>query len=242
MSEIVWFDIESTGINVVEDKIVQISAIKTTENLDILSIKDILINPECPIPKESTDVHHITDEMVAGKGTFNQYSKGIYEYFNGCILGGYNIKKFDIPMLSEHFIRSGITWPDKKIEIIDSFEIFIKREPRNLSAALKFYTGKDIENAHDAKGDVLTTIDVIKGQKFMYCIDTINDLLNECKDKDDDNKLDLRGMLILKDGVPHYNFGKAKGIPIKNDIGFGNWMLNQGFIPTQTKNILKTLL
>jgi DNA polymerase-3 subunit epsilon len=233
---IIFFDLETTGTSITKDKIVQIAAVKTNLSLEILDTKCVYVNPEILIPKGASDVHGITDETVKDAFTFKQYSKAIFEFFNVSILAGFNIDGFDVPLLSEEFARCGIDFPTKEIKIIDSFQIFRDKEPRTLTAAVKFYTGQIFEDAHDALKDVIRTIEVLEGQRKMYGFTHEDCFLKN------DKRLDLLGKIILNDdNIPVYSFGKAKGVPVISDRGFGEWMLKNDF-PIQTKNILRALL
>lgn len=239
MNRIVFFDLETTGTSISKDRIVQISAVETDLNLNVLSpIKNILINPTIPIPKEASDVHKITDEMVKDKATFDKYAKSMLPYFSDCILGGFNIKRFDIPLLAEEFARCGIDLPLKDRQVVDCYNIFAEKEPRNLSAAFKFYTGDEMQNAHDAEADTTATVSILKGQLFMYN-ESIEQLINICKN--DDNYVDFAGKIITIDGNPCYSFGKHKGKKVLDYTDFAYWMLREDF-PLETKNVIKKIL
>lgn len=257
---IIHFDIESTGTNVVKDRIVSLCMIKTNINFEILDVKNLLLNPEIPIPKGASDVHGITDEMVKEKFTFFKYSQKVFEFINNCdFISGYNIKQFDIPLLFEEFSRSNIIWNPKPS--IDSCIIFKTREERTLSAAHKFYCGNKFENAHDAESDVLAHISVLKGQIFRYRLNELytqggdydilpcpveNILVEESKYKDEDRRLSFDGKIILNDeNVAIFNFGKHKGnnVSVKSDLQYCNWLMNNaGEISSQTKNVIKMLV
>ena len=165
---ICFFDLETTGTNPGKDRIVEIAVLK----LDINNQKKEMVwrvNPECPIPDEASSVHGITDEMVKDQPIFKQISKEIYNFIEGCDLGGYNIDKFDLPLLVEEFIRSGIDVSSfVKVKTVDVQTIFFKKEPRDLSSALKFYCNKDHGNAHTALDDTIATYEVLLSQLDKY--------------------------------------------------------------------------
>lgn len=230
---IIWFDLETTGKSTTKDRIVSLSAIKTNQSLDILEKKKILVNPTINIPEEATAIHKITNEMVIGLKGFNSYARGIAAYFNGSILGGYNIAKFDIPILSEELLRCDLELSVE--EIIDGCDIFHKREPRNLEAALKFYCGKILEGAHDAENDNIASIDVFRGQIQKYDLK-----INEWFYTKDESIVDYSRKLKLIDGVICYNFGQHINKPVINDKSYAWWVLENDF-PLQTKNIIKKL-
>jgi DNA polymerase-3 subunit epsilon len=241
--DIVFFDLETTGKSPITDRICQVSTFKTTEDFSLIdgTVRNILINPECEIPKEATEIHKITNEIVKDKPTFKSVSNSLYSYLSGCILGGFNIKYYDVPMLSEEFGRCGITYPiDNTIPIIDGCKIFKNKERRDLSSALKFYCGIELEGAHDAQNDNFATLEVVKAQSVFYGMDC-SDMIEFCK-KDDSNFVDFAGKIILIDGVPCFSFGrKTKGVPVKNDIGFAKWMLDNDF-PINTKNVVRSII
>ncbi len=243
MQPIIFFDIESTGVSTTKDRIVQLSVIKvdsTTYDIIPGTKKNILINPTISIPKEATEIHGITDEMVKDKPTFKAYSASMITYFSDCVLAGYNIKRFDTLILSEEFNRCGISWPPADTKQIDVFRIFAINEKRDLAAAVKFYTGKTLEGAHDAENDNLATLEVFKGQMVMYGNMTIDELDEYCCEGV--RTLDLAGKIgINEQGDAYYTFGKSAGKLVKDDPGFGQWMLKSDF-PNETKQVLIKLL
>lgn len=240
--EILFFDLETTGTNVAKDRIVQISAIKietdrkskTSIDEFVIDKKKILINPECKIPKEASDVHRIKDEDVANAFPFSRYSKSMLDYFSNITLAGYNIQSFDIPLLHQEFSRCGLDW--KFGNVIDCFHIFRSKEERNLAAALRFYCGKEIENAHDAEYDNIATIDVMFGQIEKYGMN-VEDMIEFCCNHD---KVDLAGTLLLKEDNIVYGIGKDKGRIVKDNPGFARWMLKQDFT-FDTKNNIREM-
>ena len=238
---ICFFDLETTGTNPGKDKIVEIAVLK----LDINNQKKEMvwrINPECPIPEEASSIHGITDEMVKDHPTFKQYSKEIHNFIEGCDLGGYNIDKFDLPLLVEEFIRSGIDVSSfVKVKTVDVQTIFFKKEPRDLSSALKFYCNKDHGNAHTALDDTIATYEVLLSQLDKYddlepSVDFLSTLTKRNK------SIDFAGRIIEDDdGDAIFNFGKHKGKKVKEILteekGYYSWMMNSDF-PEYTKKII----
>ena len=238
---ICFFDLETTGTNPGKDKIVEIAVLK----LDINNQKKEMvwrINPECPIPEEASSIHGITDEMVKDQPTFKHYSKEIHNFIEGCDLGGYNIDKFDLPLLVEEFIRSGIDVSSfVKVKTVDVQTIFFKKEPRDLSSALKFYCNKDHGNAHTALDDTIATYEVLLSQLDKYddlepSVDFLSTLTKRNKN------IDFAGRIIEDDnGDAIFNFGKHKGKKVKEILteekGYYSWMMNSDF-PEYTKKII----
>lgn len=236
---LVFFDLETTGLNICSDRIVEISYYKLFPNGNRES-KTFRINPEIPIPTSSTAIHGITDNDVKDCPTFAQIGKEIAKVLEGCDLAGYNINNFDIPMLAEELVRVGIDLDLKRCKVIDSYVIFTKKEQRTLSAAYKFYCGKSIENAHSANADTEATVEVLMAQLERY-----NDLPQTVEELDQYttfNKFaDFAGRVIYdKEGVEVFNFGKYKGERVaeilKRDTGYYGWLMNGDF-PSYTKKI-----
>ena len=238
---ICFFDLETTGTNPGKDKIVEIAVLK----IDINNQKKEMVwrvNPECPIPDEASSVHGITDEMVKDQPIFKQISKEIYNFMEGCDLGGYNIDKFDLPLLVEEFIRSGIDVSSfVKVKTVDVQTIFFKKEPRDLSSALKFYCNKDHGNAHTALDDTIATYEVLLSQLDKYhdlepSVDFLSTLTRRNKN------IDFAGRIIEDDnGDAIFNFGKHKGKKVKEVLskekGYYSWMMNSDF-PEYTKKVI----
>ena len=238
---ICFFDLETTGTNPGKDRIVEIAVLK----LDINNQKKEMVwrvNPECPIPDEASSVHGITDEMVKDQPIFKQISKEIYNFIEGCDLGGYNIDKFDLPLLVEEFIRSGIDVSSfVKVKTVDVQTIFFKKEPRDLSSALKFYCNKDHGNAHTALDDTIATYEVLLSQLDKYddlepSVDFLSTLTRRNKN------IDFAGRIIEDDnGDAIFNFGKHKGKKVKEVLakekGYYSWMMNSDF-PEYIKKVI----
>lgn len=241
--DIIFFDIESTGTSTTKDRIVELSAIKTNQDFKILDKKKIVVNPTIPIPKEASAVHGFTDDFVKDLQPFSKYAKAVFAFFSGCALAGFNIRKFDIPLLSEEFNRCELDF-DVNVPILDSYVIFAENEPRTLSAAAKFYCGDDgvKGGAHNAENDNLQTIEVTESQMFFYGYD-INQAFTFCKETWDKKRfLDFAGKIVLnEEGIAVYSFGKDNGKSVKQFPGFGDWMLRNDF-PKNTKDVVRSLI
>lgn len=159
---LVFFDLEATGVNILNDRIVEISVVKIFPD-GRREVKTRRINPEMHIPEEASAIHGIYDKDVVNEPTFRAISKNFFIYLEDCDLGGYNITKFDIPMLTREFSRAGLTFTTANRRIIDAYNIFCRMEPRNLSAAYKFFCGKDMKDAHSAEADTLATVEIFEG-------------------------------------------------------------------------------
>jgi len=239
-----FFDLETTGINVTQDRIIEIAVIKVLPNGEVIK-KSNLVNPTLPIPPESTAIHGITNEEVADKPTFKEIAKDYVKFFEGADLAGFNILKFDVPMLVEEFLRAGVEFDYSRKKLIDAQKIFHMMEKRNLSAAFKFYCDKDMSNAHSAEADTQATMDVLYAQIERYenqeVTDGLGNKLGVIKnDMDELNKLtatemvDLAGRMIKNDkGEPVFNFGKHKNKPVltvfKEEPSYFDWMMKGDF-------------
>ena len=240
---IIFFDLETTGTNVVHDRIVELSYIKIYPDGREES-KTRRLNPGIPIPPESTAVHHITDEDVKDEPTFRQIAKSLNEIFDDCDIAGYNSNKFDVPLLIEEFARAGVNFQVSGRKFVDVQNIFHKMEQRTLVAAYKFYCGKNLEEAHSADADTRATYEVLMSQ-----LDRYPELENDVEMLADFSRtgrsLDLAARVVLNDkDVPVFNFGKHKGQPVKDvfrrEPSFYSWMM-QGEFPKNTKDVITTL-
>ena len=253
--DLVFFDIESTGADVVKDRIIQIAMIKyTKEGTEPIEL-NLLMNPEYEIKPDAIKVHGITQEMVQDKPSFKEYALEIYDFLENCDLAGYNCNRFDIPMLIEEFARVGMDFSMEGRSRIDALQIFYKMEPRTLKAALKFYCGKALENAHDAMADTKATAAVFMGQLDKYegvdYIDQDDQLIKAPIKNDikaiheflDDNKnVDFTGRFSRnKEGIIVFNFGTNKGQEAYKNPQTLNWIINKDF-PEQVKNIARAIL
>ncbi len=240
------FDIESTGTNPRTDRIIELAVVTVFPDGRRES-RVWLLNPRVPIPLETTAIHGITDEMVAGCPTFADRARSIWNAFEGCDLGGYNHTRFDIPLLQEEFNRVGMNFDVDGRRIIDAQKIYHKREPRDLTAAVRFYcNGENLKGAHGAEADAKATLRVLEGQFRMYADlprdpDELDRLLNE----HDPFNVDHIGRLRWMDGEVVINFGKKKGERVrdlvKNDKSFLKWILKADF-PLDTREIIRKIL
>ncbi|HRG02950.1 MAG: 3'-5' exonuclease [Bacteroidia bacterium] len=237
---IVFFDLETTGTNIVTDRIVEISYLKISPNGREES-KTIRINPEMHIPEQVTAIHGITDEDVADCPRFKEVAREIARDFEGCDLAGYNSNRFDIPLLAEEFLRAEVDIDMKKRKFVDVQVVFHKMEQRTLSAAYKFYCDKDLDNAHSAEADTRATYEVLMAQ-----LDRYPELKNEIAFLSgfttQNNNADFAGRIIYNEkGEEIINFGKYKGQKVsdvlKNDIGYYGWIMSSDFT-LDTKNVL----
>ncbi|EOZ98481.1 DNA Pol III Epsilon Chain [Indibacter alkaliphilus LW1] len=246
---IAFFDLESTGTNISTDRIVEVSILKLYPD-GTKEIKTHLVNPTIPIPKEVSLIHGIYDEDVKDAPTFKDLARDLHQFLAGADLSGFNVLKFDIPLLVEEFLRAGIDFDIEKRNILDSQKIFHMMEKRNLTAAYKFYCGKSLENAHSAEADTIASFEVFEAQIKRYQGKEAEDLQgNKLGIFENDMKkihsilnekmVDLAGRFIFnEDGIECFNFGKHKGKPItqvlKEEPGYYDWMM-KGDFPLDTK-------
>lgn len=230
---IVFFDLETTGLDIVRDRIVEISILKVYPNGDEESITR-RINPGMPIPAESTAIHGISDEDVKDAPTFRMVAKSLASKLEGCDLAGFNSEHFDMPMLSEEFFRAGIDLDFSSIRHIDVQNIFHKMEQRTLVAAYRFYCDKNLEDAHSAEADTKATFEVLKAQLDRYPEDLKNDVDFLSSFSKRNNNVDLAGRIALNaDGQPVIQFGKYKGQLVKDvftrEPGYYSWIMQSDF-------------
>ena len=234
------FDLETTGINVAKDKIVEICILKVNPDSSRES-KTWLVNPEMPIPKEAFAIHGISDDRVKDAPKFREIAPKIIEMISGSDLGGFNSNRFDVPLLAEELLRAGIDFDLSKFKLVDAQTIFHKMEPRNLGAAYKFYCGKDLENAHSAEADVLATFEVLDSQVAHY-EELPNDIAGLSEISHQNKFADLAGFIAYNEnGNEIFTFGKYKGQKVKEvftkDLGYFGWIQNADF-PLYTKKVL----
>ena len=229
---IVFFDLETTGINIAKDRIVEISVLKVYPN-GKEEQKTIRVNPGMHIPEEASAIHGIYDEDVKDAPMFKHIARELAHYIEGCDLGGYNSNRFDIPLLAEEFLRAEVDFDMSKRKFVDVQTIFHKMEQRTLSAAYHFYCDKCLEDAHTAAADTMATYEVLMSQ-----LDRYPDLQNDVtflSDYSSFNKnVDFAGRMVYDDkGVEVFNFGKYKGMSVadvlKRDPGYYSWILNSDF-------------
>lgn len=239
---LVFFDLETTGTNPTQDRIVEISLIKIHPDGSETE-KTRRLNPGIPIPPQSTAIHHISDADVAGEPCFREVAEALLNWLEGCDMAGYNSNKFDIPLLQEEFKRAGIKFNTEGRRFVDVQNIFYAMEPRTLTAAYRFYCGRELDGAHSATADTRATYEVLKSQLDRYP-DLINDIdhLSRIGQK---KTLDLAGRIAVdSDGDPVFNFGKYKGKKVTevldSDKGYYFWMM-QGEFPQNTKDVMTRL-
>ncbi|MBR6757493.1 MAG: 3'-5' exonuclease [Bacteroidaceae bacterium] len=237
---IVFFDLETTGTNIIDDRIVELSYIKIYPDGHEESAT-MRINPGRPIPPAATAVHHITDADVADKPLFEQVAKELERIFSNVDIGGFNSNRFDVPLLVEEFLRVGTNIDFSKCHFVDVQTIFHKMEQRTLSAAYQFYCGKELDGAHSADADTRATYEVLKAQ-----LDRYGNLQNDVKFLSDfstqNRNVDFAGRIIYNENdVEVFNFGKYKGMPVAEvmvrDTGYYNWIM-QGDFPRNTKDVI----
>lgn len=239
---LIFFDIETTGTNIVKDRIVELCAIKIHPDKSRFELLQ-RFNPGIKIPPDVSQVHGITNEMVKDEPSFKKKVDEIALFFSGCDLAGFNIAKFDVPLLVEEFLRAGLDYnPVENAKIIDAMSIFIKKEPRNLKAALKFYANEELKNAHSARADVEATMKVLNGQLQKYSdLNPSPDSLNEFSISNN-TFLDYDGKFARDNsGNIIFTFGKNKGLPVLENTGMIEWMLGKDF-SEHTKFIAKKIL
>lgn len=238
-----FIDLETTGISITHDRIVEIAVLKLMPNGE-REMKVRRINPGMPIPPEATRIHKITDQDVAHEPRFKQVARSLAEYIHDCDLAGFNSNHFDFPLLMEEFLRAGIDIDLKKVRFVDVQTIFHKMEQRTLVAAYKFYCGKNLEEAHSAGADISATLEVLEAQLDKYTelensIDFLADFTTQ------NRNVDLAGRLVLneQDQVV-FNMGKHKGKPVtevfKREPSYYNWLMDSEF-PLQTKKVLSDI-
>jgi len=237
---IIFFDLETTGINIASDRIVEISYLKVDVNGNERS-KTFRVNPGIPIPENVIAIHGITNEDVKDAPPFNEIAKSLAKEFEGCDLAGYNSVKFDIPLLAEEFLRSGVDIDLRRRKFIDVQIIFMKMEPRTLTAAYKFFMGRELSEAHSALADTRATYEVLQAQLDRYS-NLENDVGKLAEFSAQNRNVDFAGRIIYnEDDVEVFNFGKYKGKPVREvldtDPGYYGWMMNGDF-PLYTKKVL----
>lgn len=237
---ICFFDLETTGIEVAKDRIVEISIFKVFPNGNKES-KTWLVNPTIPIPPQSTAVHGITNEKVANEPTFRELASQIHNMIKDSDLAGFNSDRFDIPLLAEELLRAEVDFDMKNRVSIDVQTIFHKKEERTLSAAYKFYCNQNLDNAHSAEADTMATYEILKAQ-----LDRYEDLANDMKALSEfttrKKLVDFAGFIALNDqGQEMFTFGKHKGALVddvlEKEPGYFGWIQNADF-PLYTKKVL----
>jgi DNA polymerase III subunit epsilon len=250
---LVILDLETTGINIAGDRVVEIALLKIHPDGNEEE-RVIIINPEMPIPEKATRIHGLTNEDVKDAPVFREVAKTLAKFLEGCDLAGFNSNRFDIPLLAEEFIRADVDIDFKKRKFVDVQAIFHKMEKRTLGAAYKFYCNKELTDAHRALTDVRATYEVLQAQLDLYketefedqngikSIPVENNIEKLCEFSSYDRYVDYMGRIVLDDNnVPVFNFGKNKGMSVekvlKEQPGYYGWMLNGDF-PLYTKKVL----
>ena len=239
---LLFFDIESTGLNVACDRIVEISLVKVSPGgpgqPNDVEVKTRRLNPTIPITPGAQAVHGISDEDVKDCPTFKQVAKSLAKLMEGCDIAGYNSLKFDIPMLAEEFLRAGVDFDFRKRKLVDVQNIFHKKEQRTLKAAYKFYCGQNLDNAHSAEADTMATYEVLEAQLDRYAHDEEDPLQNDiaflAKYSCQTRFVDYAGRIVLNDDdEPVFNFGKHKGRRVvdvlSKEPSYYSWMMDGDF-------------
>ncbi|GAB4028487.1 exonuclease domain-containing protein [Spirosoma koreense] len=246
-----FFDLETTGVNVAKDRIIDICIVKAMPNGEVIS-KTQRVHPGMPIPLESSIIHGIYDEDVKDAPPFKTVARTLAQFMDGCDLAGFNSNRFDIPLLVEEFLRANVDFDIKNRRLVDAQRIFHLMEPRNLSAAYKFYCNKDLIGAHSAEADTMASLEVLDAQVQRYLgmvakTDAGQDVIF-ANDVDmlhsltANKNIDLAGRMILNEkGEEVFNFGKHKGSPVldvlQKEPSFYDWIL-KGEFPLDTKRRL----
>lgn len=237
---LVFFDLETTGVDTAKDRIVEISMVKVMPDGEEI-VRTRLINPQMHIPEDATAVHGITDEDVKDQPTFAQIAKSLSQFIEGCDFGGFNSNRFDLPMLVEEFLRAGVDVDFKNRKFIDVQNIFHKMEQRTLVAAYKFYCDKDLTDAHSAEADTRATYEVLKAQLDRYS-ELQNDVAALAEFSSRGETVDYAGRIVYNDkGEEVFNFGKYKGVKVsevfQREPSYYDWMMNGDF-PLYTKKVI----
>ena len=242
---LVVFDIESTGTSPRRDRIIELAAIKVMPDGEERR-KCWLLNPTIPIPAETTAIHGITNEIVKDCPTFQDKASEIFEFFQGCDLSGFNADRFDIPCLEEEFARVGLNFAASARKHVDVQRIYHRMEPRDLTAAVKFYLGRPHEGAHGAEADADATLEVLKAQMERYPgLPKTADEMDEYLVPHDPYSADRNGMLRWKNGELTINFGKKKGETLTklmlNEPNYLRWIV-RGDFDSEVRMIVKDLV
>ncbi|MCH3882429.1 MULTISPECIES: 3'-5' exonuclease [Tenacibaculum] len=240
---IVFFDLETTGVSIATDRIVEIAILKVYPNGNKES-KTWLVNPEIEIPQGAIDIHGITNEKVVTEPTFKELAAEVSKMIEGCDLAGFNSNRFDIPLLAEELMRAGIDFDMNNRKAVDVQVIFHKKEQRTLSAGYQFYCGRELEGAHGAEADTNATYEILLAQLDKYddienSIDALSEFSTHGK------RADFAGFILMnEDDQEIFSFGKYKGRTVeevlKENPGYNNWIQNADF-PLYTKKVLRQI-
>ena len=237
---IVFFDLETTGVDTAKDRIVEISMVKVMPDGEEI-VRTRRINPKMHIPEQATAIHGITDDDVKGEPTFAQIAKSLAQFIEGCDFGGFNSNRFDLPMLVEEFLRAGVDVDFRRRRFVDVQNIFHKMEQRTLVAAYKFYCDKDLEDAHSAEADTRATYEVLMAQLDRYP-ELQNDVAALADFSERGQTADFAGRIGYNDKQEEiFNFGKYKGRRLEDvfreEPSYYAWMMNGDF-PLYTKKVI----
>ena len=238
---IIFFDLETTGLDLSKDRAVSIATLK----IDMDGQKEekkILINPEMLIPKEASDIHGITDGMVEDAPTFKQISKSLFTYFENCDIAGFNSDYYDVPLLMKEFSRCGIDFPTWELNLIDVLKFERMLNSNKLEEVYKRYTGQALEGAHDALNDIRATFEVLMCQLQKHGKEDLTPEEIDLMCQGERKRFDLSGKTYLNaSGEVCWSIGKNANNPVTKDTAYLNWVLNSDF-PEETKVKLRTLL
>lgn len=240
---IAFIDLETTGVNISNDRIVEIAIVKILPD-GTRQVKRKLINPLIPIPSGASDVHGITDEMVKDAPSFKQVANEIKQFMDNCDMGGYNSNRFDVPMLIEEFLRAGVSFSVDGRKLVDVQKVFHMMEQRTLGAAYKFYCNKILDGAHSAEVDATATWEVLEAQieRYPQIGDTVDSIV---KFTGEDDIVDFARRFVKENGIEVFNFGKHKGKPVtqvlKEEPQYYDWMM-KGDFAMNTKQKLTEIL
>lgn len=228
---IAFIDLETTGVNISNDRIVEIAIVKILPD-GSRQVKRKLINPLIPIPSGASDVHGITDDMVKDAPSFKQVANEIKQFMDNCDMGGYNSNRFDVPMLIEEFLRAGVSFSVDGRKLVDVQKVFHMMEQRTLGAAYKFYCNKVLDGAHSAEVDATATWEVLEAQieRYPQIGDTVESIV---KFTGEDDIVDFARRFVKENGIEVFNFGKHKGKPVtqvlKEEPQYYDWMMKGDF-------------
>ena len=245
---VAFFDLETTGVSTSKDRIVEIAITKIDENFNEISSFHTLVNPGIPIPDNASQCYGIYDSDIEDQDKFNGIvAEGVLEFIEGCDLAGYNVIKFDIPLLLEEFYRAGKKWNYKNHKVIDIFKILQVLEPRTLSGTYKRFTGNNLEDAHSAQADNEATIEIFKkfNEIFSEQLPETSDNISDIKYHEEKEKLDLAGKFAKKDGQLVFTFGKHKDKTVHEvyaeDSKYFLWIAEKADFPVETKQYAKQI-
>lgn len=240
---VVWLDVESTGTDPAVDRIVTMATVHELPG-GHQTIQEWRFNPGVTMSPENVAIHGITNEMVKDWPAFKTKASEVLNVLTGCDLGGFALSVFDIPIIWEELYRCGVTWDLSGVNVFDAGTLFKRREERSLTAAMKFYCGKEHAGAHSALADVRATMEVFRAQVERYGLSGKSpaELSKECLIDEDQVRIDLAGIIVRsKDGVARYTHKKVRGVAVKDDIGYAEWILRNPF-SAETKIQLRKVL